>query len=289
MTPDVYDEDPPSLWGREQVELSVYARRIGLRDLGPGDPAERLRALHRAHVGAIPFDNLDLVADVPVGLGPAEILRKLSGPRGGCCHEHNLLFGCVLEHLGYRVDRIAARVRLGGEGPRPRTHMALRVRQGPHTWLCDVGFGVRGFLEPLPLHNGATSHQHGQTFRIRALSPPSWSVEVHQEDHWTALYDFTLEPRLPVDFVVAHHFLATHPRSMLRRAPLLQLTTPETRLHLRGLDLLEIQAGEQHTRRLTRTSLEADLARFGIRLSPDRLIDLTRRLFPLLGEGEETP
>ncbi|MFF5639434.1 arylamine N-acetyltransferase [Streptomyces sp. NPDC012825] len=289
MTPDVYDDGLPSPWDCEEVDLSVYARRIGLRDLGPGDPAERLRALHRAHVGAIPFDNLDLVADVPVGLGSAEILRKLSGSRGGCCHEHNLLFGCVLERLGYRVDRIAARVRLGGEGPRPRTHMALRVRRGPHTWLCDVGFGVRGFLEPLPLYDGATSHQLGQTFRIRTLSSPFWTVEVYQEDDWTALYHFTLEPQQPVDFVVAHHFLATHPRSMLRKTPLLQLTTPETRLHLRGLDLLEIRAGVQHTRRLTRMSLEADLACFGIRLPPDRLSDLARRLFPLPLEGKETP
>lgn len=126
------------------------------------------------------------------------------------------------------------------------------------------------------MYDGATSHQLGQTFRVRALSSPFWTVEVYQEGHWTALYHFTLEPQQPVDFVVAHHFPATHPRSMLRRTPLLQLTTPETRLHLRGLDLLEIRAGVQHTRRLTRMSLEADLACFGIRLPPDRLSDLER-------------
>ncbi|MEU1797179.1 arylamine N-acetyltransferase family protein [Streptomyces californicus] len=288
MTQGTYDDIPPSSWGHERVDLRVYARRVGLRDPGAGAPEERLRLLHRAHVAAIPFDNLDFVADVPVGLGPTEVLRKLSGPRGGCCHEHNLLFGCVLEHLGYRVDRIAARVRLGGEGPRPRTHMALHVRHGPHTWLCDVGFGVQGFLEPLPLHDGATSHQLGRTFRIRALSSPFWTVEMHQEDVWTALYHFTLEPQEPMDFVVAHHFLATHPRSMLRRAPLLHLTTPDTRLHVRGLDFLETRGGVQRTRRLTRTSLEADLARFGIRLPRERLSGLARRLFPPHSEGEET-
>ncbi|MFI1910753.1 arylamine N-acetyltransferase [Streptomyces microflavus] len=277
-----------SAWGCDQVDLSVYARRLGLRELGPGDPGEKLRTLHRAHVGAIPFDNLDLVTDVPVALAPGEILRKLRGPRGGCCHEHNLLFGCVLERLGYRVDRIAARVLLGGEGPRPRTHMALRVQQGPHTWLCDVGFGVQGFLEPLRLHDSAISHQFGQTFRVRAMSPLLWATEVYQEDGWTTLYHFTLEPQQPVDFVVAHHFLATHPRSMLRKAPLLQLTTPDRRLHLRGLDLVEIQAGVRHTRRLTGTSLEADLACFGIRLSAERLDDLTQRLFLAPAERGET-
>ncbi|WP_353940132.1 arylamine N-acetyltransferase [Streptomyces sp. HUAS MG91] len=274
---------PPSIWNCEHVDLAVYARRIGLHGAAwpVGADEHALRLLHRAHVSTIPFDNIDLVTRVPVALDPAAVVAKLCGrPRGGCCHEHNLLFGCVLERQGFHVDRLAARVLLGGEGPRPRTHMALRVRHGHGNWLCDVGFGVRGFLDPLDLSDGAVSEQSGGTFRVRTLREPFWAVETLLEAGWTALYHFTLEPQQPMDFIVAHHFLSTHPRSMLRRAPLLQLTTADRRLHLHGVEFSEDSGGMRATLTLTASTLAHALAEFGIRLPADQLLDLTRRLFP---------
>ncbi|MEV6123069.1 arylamine N-acetyltransferase [Streptomyces sp. NPDC052077] len=277
---------PPTLWNSEQVDLTTYGRRIGLPDGWPGGVDEHvLRTIHRAHVSTIPYDNLDFLTDVPVAIDPAAVTAKLCGrPRGGCCHEHNLLLGCVLERLGFQVDRLAARVLLGGKGARPRTHMALRVRHGHKEWLCDVGFGVHGFLDPLKLSDGAASEQGVGCFRVRALQEPFWAVEAKLDNSWAALYQFTLEPQHPIDFVVAHHFLATHPGSMLRQLPLLQLVTPDRQVRMHGYDIAETHAGVRRTRTLTQATLATELAVFGIRLPSQQLRELGRRLFPGTGE-----
>jgi arylamine N-acetyltransferase len=51
------------------------------------------------------------------------------------------------------------------------------------------------------------------------LADPLWVVGTKTRADWTALYHSTLEPQQPIDIEVAHHFLSTHPGSMLRKSP----------------------------------------------------------------------
>ena len=68
--------------------------------------------------------------------------------RGGFCYRLNGLFAALLEALGFRVSRLAGRVRPAGI---PFDHMALRVDLGlDGPWLADVGFGD-SFVLPLRL------------------------------------------------------------------------------------------------------------------------------------------
>ncbi|MFF4873917.1 arylamine N-acetyltransferase [Streptomyces sp. NPDC000961] len=282
------EPEAPFGWGSERLDLDAYLDRVGL----PGFIAEEggrrsrptpddLRALHRAHLAAIPFDNIDLVLGNPVGLTPEAISDKLCRrPRGGCCHEHNLLFGLVLERWGVPVERLAARVLLGGSGPRPRTHMLLKARIGQQEWLCDVGFGSDGYFHPLPARHGAEVTQHGRRFRVAAHDRFRWSVDVHASGAWTPLYEFTHESRHPMDFTVAHHFLSTHPRSMLRKAPFLQLLTPERWLQLRGDVLRRVTPSGRSTERITTDLLPGVLSEFGIELTAAELAALTRTYIP---------
>ncbi|WP_340560197.1 arylamine N-acetyltransferase family protein [Streptomyces sp. GSL17-111] len=288
MTPvSRQDAVPASGWGAERLDLNAYLRRVGLRDLPeaatPGASQATLHtvhALHRAHLAAIPFDNIDLVLGVPVSLEPGAIVEKLCRHRrGGCCHEHNLLFALVLERLGLPVERLAARVLLGGEGPRPRTHMLLKARIQDEEWLCDVGFGSDGYLDPLPARDGAEVRQYGRRFRVVAHDRFRWSVDALKPDGWTCLYEFTHEPRQPMDVTVAHHFLSTHPRSMLRTAPLLQRLTADTWLHLRGDHLRRVTPSGEAAEHVTRDTLPGVLRDFGIALNPRELAGL-RCLFP---------
>lgn len=230
-----------SEWGADRIDLGVYLSRVGLGHLAsdisgrPPQTVRELRRLHRAHLAAIPFDNVDLVLGTPVSLEPEAIVDKLCRRRrGGCCHEHNLLFGLVLEHLGLPVERLAARVLLGGVGPRPRTHMLLKTRALGEEWLCDVGFGSDGYLDPLPVRDGAEVVQRGRRYRVLSHDRFQWSIDVHKSTGWVPLYEFTHEPRQPMDFTVAHHFLSTYPRSMLRNTVLLQLLTADKWMQLRG-------------------------------------------------------
>ncbi|MFG3363308.1 arylamine N-acetyltransferase family protein [Streptomyces griseofuscus] len=275
---------PVSSWGAERLDLGAYLERVGMPHLAPiGGPVRsqptlrEVCELHRAHLAAIPFDNIDFVLDTPVSLEPEAIVEKLCRRRrGGCCHEHNLLFGLVLERLGLSVERLAARVLLGGLGPRPRTHMLLKTRIGDDEWLCDVGFGSDGYLDPLPAREGAETTQFGRGFRVVAHDRFQWSVDVRMSQGWTVMYQFTHESQQPMDFTVAHHFLSTHPGSMLRKAPLLQLLTVGTSLQLRGDLLKRVTPTERSVDRVTVDALPRVLGRFGITLTEPELAALTR-------------
>ena len=92
------------------IDIDAYLDRIGYE--GSRHPSlETLAALHLAHPGAIPFENLDPLLRRPVRLDAASLEQKLvRDRRGGYCYEHNQLFGDVLKGMGYQVSGLAARV-----------------------------------------------------------------------------------------------------------------------------------------------------------------------------------
>lgn len=193
-------------------------------------------------MAAIPYENLDILLGRGVELDLEVLQAKLlGGRRGGYCFEHNLLFAALLERLGFEVTRLAARVVMAGGPPRPRTHMLMRVgADGHHPWLADVGFGGEGPLEPMPLEAGAVSRQGGWSFRLRDEDAGRrWTLQTLRTDGWFDLYRFTLEPQLPIDYVMANHYASTHPRSPFTGAILAHRMEPHRRFVLRGRLLTE--------------------------------------------------
>jgi len=205
---------PDREWGSDIVEVDAYLERIGYRGQLTTS-LSTLRALHRAHVDTIPFENVDVVLRRPIALDLAALQAKLiERRRGGYCYEHNLLFGALLERLGFGVTRLAARIRMGGDKVLPKSHMCLAVEAEGQRWFADVGFGGEGLLEPIPLHVDATATQGVWTYR---LAPDDidggWRLQSHHADGWFDLYTFTGEPQHLVDFEVVNYYASTHPRS----------------------------------------------------------------------------
>ena len=192
--------------------LHAYLDRVGL---GGRESRPSLAELHRAHVVAIPFENLDPHRGRPVSLEPEALADKLvRDRRGGYCFEHNSLFAAALEALGARVELMLARVRLGrpGSGVSPRTHLTLRVTDGGEVWLADVGFGNGTLLEPIPFGPGDAYEQSGWRFRIVA-DGDEHVLQTVRDGAWTDVYGFVPEPVPPVDLETSNWFTATHPRS----------------------------------------------------------------------------
>ncbi|MEV4091793.1 arylamine N-acetyltransferase family protein [Streptosporangium saharense] len=266
-------------WGTDALDLPAYLARVAPGTLPGAAGASLLNLLHVAHATALPYDNIDLLLDRAPSLYVPDIVDKMCRrPRGGCCHEHNLLFGCVLERLGFHVERLAARVVLGGRGPRPRTHMALRVVADGDAWLCDVGFGEEGFLAPLPLREGEVTGQGSRAFRVRAHRGHQCRVEVNRNGAWECLYLLSLEARPPVDFAVANHYVSTHPRSMLKRELYLQRLSGATRLKLRGHTLTRVTGDHAEESSVGSDALPEVLNAFGIGLREEELAALRRRV-----------
>ena len=92
------------------MHLPSYLARINLPS--PPEPTlSGLKRLHRAHLLAVPFENLEVQLGRRVGTALPPIYEKIvENRRGGWCYEMNGLFGWALSELGFRVTRLAGGV-----------------------------------------------------------------------------------------------------------------------------------------------------------------------------------
>jgi N-hydroxyarylamine O-acetyltransferase len=199
-------------WGTPVLDLDAYLRRIGYR--GPRTAtADTLRALHRAHITAISFENVDVALGRGVSIDLADLQHKLvESGRGGYCFEHNLLFAAALDRLGFTVLRLLGRVRRGSDRVRYRAHAALVVLADGRRWLADVGFGDEGLIEPIPLTAGARTTVGGWTWRV-VREADQWVLQSLHPDGWFDLYAFRGERHFQVDFEVSNYYTAHSHRS----------------------------------------------------------------------------
>ena len=218
------------------LDLAAYLERIEFDgDLTPN--AALLDALHLAHATRIPFENLDILLGRPIPIDLASLQKKLvRDRRGGYCFEHNLLMAAVLERLGFTVQKLAARVRLGSDQVRARTHMLLMVTLNAQPLLVDVGFGAQGFQQPLPFKPGITFHRFHWPYRI-VPEDDAWVLQSRSGGRWVDLYVFTLEPQHWIDYKVANYYVSTHPDSQFAQALIVQLPTPQARYSLYNYEL----------------------------------------------------
>jgi N-hydroxyarylamine O-acetyltransferase len=216
----------------QPVDLTAYFERIGYQGPLRAD-LETLRALQRAHVTSVPFENLDIQMGGRIRLDLAHLQDKIvTRRRGGYCFEQNSLFMQVLRQIGFDVEPFEAQVRVARvDGP--RTHMLLHVRLDGRSYVADVGFGNSAPLEPLLL-SARPQRQFGQTYRI-ARDGRSRVLQLWRKGAWMDLYAFVPYPRLPADFEVASHYTSTHENSGFVLGLAVQLLAPDERHVLRNL------------------------------------------------------
>jgi N-hydroxyarylamine O-acetyltransferase len=253
-------------WDIDAVDLDAYLARIGQERRAPSEGA--LRDLMRAHVQAIPFENVDVVLGQHQGISLDVVSAKLVGRRrGGYCYEQSSLFAAVLERLGYRVRRLAARVQ--PRRPGPATHMTLVVDVGGRFFLADVGFGA-GILEPMPLVDGPEVDQAGWPHRVRHHDG-RWTLQKGDED----LLEFRLDEMHRVDYEVYHHYTSTHPKSPFTGRLVIMTLEPGVSRQLLGRELtVEEPGGHRETTTIPPGELDATLKDLGIELTPDELARL---------------
>jgi N-hydroxyarylamine O-acetyltransferase len=255
-------------WGIDAVDLDAYLTRIGQERRPPSEDA--LKDLVRAHVQAIPFENIDVVLGQHQGISLDVVSAKLVGRRrGGYCYEQSGLFAAVLEQLGYRVHRLAARVQ--PRRPGPYTHMTLVAEADGKRFHADVGFGA-GILAPMPLVDGQETDQAGWPHRLTEKNG-WWTLGKGDED----LLDFRLDGMHRIDYEVYHHYTSTHPKSPFTGRLVIMTLEPGVSRKLLGRELtVEKPDGSSETSTVTPEELDATLKDFGIELTEDELTALKK-------------
>jgi N-hydroxyarylamine O-acetyltransferase len=236
------------------LDVGAYLVRIGYE--GSTVPsATVLRDLHRAHLFAVPFENLDIHLGRPIVLDGSAIVRKVVAEgRGGFCYELNGAFAALLEAMGFGVARLSAGVMgEGGFGP-PFDHLLLEVtvEDDPRPWIVDVGFG-EGFLEPLPLEIDEEQEQDTGTYRIGAHDDRGDLVLWRRsgaDARFEPQYRFARTPHELGEYAEMCRFHQTSPDSHFTRQRVCSLATPEGRITLSEHAVIVTRHGRRAVRKV---------------------------------------
>ncbi|MET7638673.1 arylamine N-acetyltransferase [Streptomyces sp. NPDC005438] len=242
----------------------AYLRRIGMERPREADAAA-LRALHRGHLRAVPFENLGIHLGEGLSLDPEALAAKvIDRRRGGLCYELNGMFAALLTALGYEVALLNARP-FAGDQPGPAfDHLALRVNT-PEPWLVDVGFGRHAEF-PLRLEERGEQPDPGGVFRLEEVGDGDLDLSRDGEPQ----YRLEPRPRQWQDFTMGCWWHGTSPDSHFARSLVCSRLTDSGRITLSDRLLTVTEGGERREERLTEAeALAAYPEHFGFTL--DRL------------------
>lgn len=219
------------------VDLSAYLERIGYAGEVRRDLAT-LRALHRAHLLTVPYENLDVQLGQPLTTDPAAAFDKIvRRGRGGWCYEMNGAFGLALEAAGFEVTRLAGAVMREVLGPANlASHLVLKVDIDGETWLADVGYGD-GPIEPIQPVAGPYV-QRGFEFDRERLED-GW-LRMRNHRFAPRSFDVRLEPAEEAELAGRCVHLQTSPTSIFVQNAIVQRHTPEGLVLLRNRILRRI-------------------------------------------------
>jgi N-hydroxyarylamine O-acetyltransferase len=249
----------------DELLVSDYLSRIGVARPPTADAAA-LRELHRAHLMTVPFENLSIHLSEPISLADSDLLEKIvSRRRGGFCYELNGAFALLLEALGFKVARLAARVYGEGRFGPPFDHLALAVRpaDGSGPMLADVGFGSHSTY-PLLLND--TNEQDDPGGRFQTVPGLDGDLDVLKDSE--PQYRLEQRPRTLEDFVPTCWWQQTAPQSHFRINVICSRLTEDGRISIGGRTLIRTSGGVRTERELANDDelLAAYREHFGIAL-----------------------
>ena len=217
------------------MELAAYLDRVRFTGQARPDLAT-LRAVHRAHLLAIPYENLDVQLRRPVTTDPAAAFDKIvRHGRGGWCYEMNGLLGWALEEIGFSVTRMSGAVAREFRGDDAAgNHLILKVDLDGEAWIADAGFGD-GPLGPFRIQSGA--FRDGSYDFSLSVQPDGWWRMTNHPRGGAPSFDFRNEPADEAVLANKCHWLQTAPDSNFVLNAVVQRHRPEGLAILRGRTL----------------------------------------------------
>jgi len=229
------------------MDLHDYLKRLNYH--GSLEPTLlNLRALHEAHLLAVPFENLNIHLGRKILLDEEALWAKIvEQRRGGFCYELNGSFAWLLRTLGFQVELLSAGVanETGGFGPE-FDHLALLVHLEGEDWLADVGFGEL-FRQPLQMQASLVQSQEWGKYRLER-EENDWIMQVWGADKWEPAYRFTLQAHELHDFDGMCEYHQTSPKSHFTQRRICSIATPVGRTTLSELLLITKIHGERKER-----------------------------------------
>ena len=197
-----------------QNELERYLERIHYQGALERTEAT-LSALQWAHLTHIPYENLDILAGIPLSLKPEDLFQKIIvDRRGGFCFELQGIFKELLNTTGFSVAQYAARFMNRPGILQMRRHRVLVVTLGKERFLVDVGVRNEAPRKALRLVCGEVQTDGVCEYRFEKDDFYGWVLlQKEQGKDWAPSYGFTEEPQVDDDYVMPAFYCEKHPDS----------------------------------------------------------------------------
>ncbi len=220
------------------TQIAKTFARIGLNcPAFPIAPTpELLSDIQYAYAATVPYENLDILAGIPLSLEEADLYDKIvTRHRGGYCFEVNGFLTSLLRSIGYDVTEYMARY-LRGETDIPmRRHRVLVVTCGDASrYVVDAGIGQNAFRRPIPFVENGEITVCGETYRLVKRDFYGWVIEDWHKGQWRAFYGFTEEVQLNLDYIMPSFWCEKHPDSPFTKGNILSIKTDTGRKTLDG-------------------------------------------------------
>jgi len=210
-----------------RIDLARYAERIGHTGEFKPDFAT-LATVQNAHTCSIPFENLDVIRNLPISIEPELLEEKMVfQKRGGYCFEQNGLLLEVLKQIGFEAEPMEARVRIGN--PRdylpPRTHLFLQVHLEEDTWIVDAGVGGMSLTSPIRFVLNTEQHTLHEPRRIIRDSGVYFH-QIYLGKEWEDVYEFSGQGMPKIDREVSNWWVSTCTMAKFKQNMFLALGRP---------------------------------------------------------------
>lgn len=214
-------------------QLAQYRERLGYHaPFSLDEPT--LSALQWAHLSHIPYENLDILAGVPLSLATDDLFRKLVlERRGGFCFELQGLFKELLETIGFSVTQYAGRFLYEGQPVQSRRHRVLVVTLGETRYLLDIGVRSESPRRALRLVEGEVQSDGVCDYRFDRDDFYGWLLMQRERGKdWRPTYGFTEEVQVDADFVPPCFYCEKHPDSGFNKFMKLSIFRGESNITL---------------------------------------------------------
>ncbi len=236
------------------MDTTTYLRRIGY--LQPVKPdAQTLHRLQRAHMLAVPFENLDIGLKRPIHLDSQSLWKKIVVQRrGGFCYELNGLFAGLLEDIGFDVTYLNARDYHAEDDTFgiDFDHLTLLVRAANEStrWLVDVGWGDT-FTQPLDIDNTEWQEQGMRAYRLERFRNgyQLWQTGYDRKIERQYYFDLTAR-QFPVEYEATCLYHQTSPESIFTQKRIITRLIEDGRVSLDSGRLIITKNGQRSERPL---------------------------------------
>lgn len=234
------------------MKLDNYLHRINYRQ-SPQNNLQTLNELHRKHVFAIPFEDLDIHLKKPLKIDVASLYEKIIvEKRGGFCYELNFLFYNLLKEIGFDCKIVSARIYDKKEGLGVEfDHLAILVKL-EEDWLLDVGYGNL-FTEPMKLPSKIDNYVYKDRdaiYKITQLNESNYILSESRKGYkFKKIYTFDIIPRKIEEFYEQIDFKQHSEESYFVKNRICTIPTEEGRITLFNNKFIKTtgQGKEEHT------------------------------------------